>query len=178
MVSKFRKPANRITATLFAGQSIVSAATIASATVLSIVATQITGDPSQAGLPMAITNLSAAPGAFLLGLLWDRVGRRKGLAFGLVFGILGMGVSLLAVQSGSFLLLLGGMVGQPTRPARTCDFLCRIWGNDRGCGWPVVGFSQQSMGFGSRDGRIVRPIFGFHILICFGDYRFIGRLEP
>jgi len=111
MVSNLRKPAARITATLFAGQSLVSAAIIASATVLSILAAQITGDPSQSGLPSAIMNLSAAPGAFLLGLLWDRIGRRKGLAFGLAFGIIGMGVSLFAIQSRSFTWLLAGMIG-------------------------------------------------------------------
>ncbi len=111
MALNLRKPATRITATLFAGQSLVSAALIAIATVLAIVATQISGDPSKAGLPSAIVNLAGAPAAFFLGLLWDRVGRRKGFAFGVAFGIIGMGVSLLAIQSGSFLLLLGGMVG-------------------------------------------------------------------
>lgn len=101
----------RITATLFAGQSLFTAAVIAMATVIPIVATDLTGDPSQAGLPSAITNLAAAPAAFLLGLLWERVGRRGGLALGLAFGIGGALVSLAAVQTGSFGLLLLGFAG-------------------------------------------------------------------
>jgi MFS family permease len=102
---------NRITATLFAGQSLVSASVIAVATVLTIVATQITGDASKAGLPSAVAQLAAAPAAFGWGILWDRIGRRRGLALGLVFGILGMGINLIAIQSRSFILLLAGMAG-------------------------------------------------------------------
>jgi MFS family permease len=96
---------------LFAGQSLVSAAVIAIGTVLTIIATQITGDAANAGLPNAVMSLASAPAAFGWGILWDRMGRRRGLALGMVLGVLGVGISLIAVQSRSFVLLLAGMAG-------------------------------------------------------------------
>jgi MFS family permease len=105
------RTSRRITATLFAAQSLSSAAVIAMATIMSIVAAQLYGDASQAGLPNAVNNLSAAPAAFLWGVLWDRLGRRLGLTLGLVVGVFGAVLTVVAVQTGSFLLFLVGMAG-------------------------------------------------------------------
>ena len=101
-----RRVSKRIIATLFAAQSLSSAAVIAMAPIIPIVATQLSGDNSMAGLPNSIGHLSSAPAAFLWGLLWDRVGRRFGLSLGLTLGILGAGLALISFQSGSFLLFL------------------------------------------------------------------------
>ncbi|MBI3158269.1 MAG: MFS transporter [Chloroflexi bacterium] len=106
-----RKIQIRIAVTLFASQSLTSAGLIAIATVLTIVAADLGGSEALAGIPNAINNLASAPAAYLLGLLWDRAGRRRGLTLGLAFGVLGAWVALAAVQAHNFGLLLAAMVG-------------------------------------------------------------------
>jgi MFS family permease len=101
----------RITTTLFLAQSFTSAGTIAAAAVLSIVAVEASGQEAMAGVPSAVNNLAAAPAAFLFGLLWERIGRRWGLTLGLVLGMLGLAVAMVAVQAGLFGLLLIGIGG-------------------------------------------------------------------
>ena len=103
--------ARKIILTLFAAQSLVSAGFIAMATVLSILARDLSGQESLAGLPSAVSQLAAAPAAFGFGVLWDRVGRRNGLILGVVFGIVGTLFAILAIQGVSFVLLLLGFVG-------------------------------------------------------------------
>ncbi|MEK6222450.1 MAG: MFS transporter [Chloroflexota bacterium] len=105
------KISRRITTTLFTAQSISSVGIIPVATVLTIVATQLTGDASMAGIPSAVILLSAAISAFLWGVLWDKIGRRKGLALGLLIAGIGLGSAAAAVQAGSFTLLLVSLVG-------------------------------------------------------------------
>ncbi len=111
MKINLKQPAMRITATLFAGQSFTSAAVIAIGTVLTIVATQLSGDPAKAGLPTAFASLAAAPASFIWGILWDRIGRRKGLAVGLLFGAVGMVVAIIAFQIQSFVLFVFAYIG-------------------------------------------------------------------
>ncbi|MBT3240142.1 MAG: MFS transporter [Chloroflexi bacterium] len=106
-----KQPSMRITATLFAGQSFTSAAIIAIGTVLTIVATQLSGDPAKAGLPTAFASLAAAPASFVWGILWDRIGRRKGLAIGVLFGAVGMVVAIIAFQIQSFVLFVFAYIG-------------------------------------------------------------------
>ncbi len=101
----------RIAVTLFIAQSFTSAGLIAMATLMTIVATDLGGSEALAGIPNAVNNLAAAPAAYVFGLLWDRTGRRNGLALGLAFGILGAGVAVVAVQAGNFALFLGAMLG-------------------------------------------------------------------
>lgn len=103
--------ARKITATLFTGQSIVSAAIIAAVTVFTIVGVELSGNAAWAGLPGAILELAAAFGAYFWGILWDRIGRRGGISLGLVTGILGAGLTVVAIQSRSFSLFLGGLAG-------------------------------------------------------------------
>ena len=101
----------RITAVLFFGQSFVSGSIIVAATVVAIVASDLAGDPGKAGLPSAVNNLSSAFGAFIWGYVWERTGRRKGLALGLFLGSIGMLAAFFAVQAGSFSMFLLAFVG-------------------------------------------------------------------
>src|SRR3990170_4154203 len=80
----------RTTAVLFAGQSLVSAAAIATATVMTIVGEELSGNPAWAGVPFAAVQLAAAPFALVWGVAWDRIGRRNGLTAGLLLGLVGM----------------------------------------------------------------------------------------
>ncbi|MDH5506505.1 MAG: MFS transporter, partial [Anaerolineae bacterium] len=88
-----------------------TASIIAMATVISIVGAELSGDAKLAGVPSMTIQLSAAAAATVWGLLWDRIGRRNGLSIGLVIGVGGISLSLVAVQLHSFPLFLGGLVG-------------------------------------------------------------------
>ena len=103
--------ARKIVATLFTAQSMVSAAIIAAATVFAIVGVELSGNAVWAGLPGATFLLSAALGAYIWGILWDRIGRRGGISLGLVTGMLGAGLAVVGIQTRSFPLFLGGLAG-------------------------------------------------------------------
>jgi MFS family permease len=102
--------ARKITATLFAAQSLGSAAFIVSGTVSAIAAAELSGNPAWAGLPSAVLRLGAALAALAVGATMDRTGRRWGLALGLAAGVLGAGLAAGAIVAGSFLYFLGGSV--------------------------------------------------------------------
>ncbi len=104
------RAARRIVGTLFVAQSLVSASVIAMATVLSIVAADLTGDPAWAGAPSAGLQLSGAAAAIVLGGLWDRLGRRLGLALALATGLVGVALTAAAIEFRSILLLGLGIV--------------------------------------------------------------------
>jgi MFS family permease len=101
----------KTTAILFAAQSLSSAAIIATATVMPIIGDDLSGHPSWAGVPFAMVQLAAAPAAFVWGLLWDRTGRRNGLSVGVLVGLVGMALGVVAIQAGSFWLFLAALVG-------------------------------------------------------------------
>ncbi len=105
------KTARKITLTLFAAQSLTWAGFIAIGTVLTILGTELSGHPTWAGVPFAVAQLASAPGAFVWGLVWDRIGRRKGLSLGIGFSLFGLTLSLVAIQMGSFTLFLFGLAG-------------------------------------------------------------------
>lgn len=92
----------RITAGLFLSQSFFSAAMIASFTLMPIIAAQLTGSDSAAGVPNTVTLLGRALAAYPIGWLMDRVGRRLGLSLGYVLAVLGAVLSVTAVMRGSF----------------------------------------------------------------------------
>jgi len=92
-------------------QSLASAAIIASATVLTIVATDLTGNPSLAGVPSAVTQLSMALFALIWGTLWDRLGRRKGLTAALLLGMAGAGLAAAGAEFGLVWVFYLGIVG-------------------------------------------------------------------
>jgi MFS family permease len=106
----YTRIARRITITLFATRSLVSAAFVASGTVGVIVAAQLSGNPAWAGAPSSTRQLAAAFAALAVAATTDRIGRRWGLALGLVVGVLGMGLAVVAIATGGLLPFLGGSV--------------------------------------------------------------------
>lgn len=106
----YSRIARRITVTLFATQSLVSAAFVASGTVGVIVAAQLSGNLAWAGVPSSVTQLGTACAALAVAATTDRIGRRWGLALGLAVGVLGTGLAVGAIVAGAFSLFLGGSV--------------------------------------------------------------------
>lgn len=102
--------ARKITAVLFAQQSLASAGFIAAATLNAIVAAGLTSKPAYAGVPSAMNLLAGAFAAFGWGIVFETLGRRKGLVAGLVFGVLGSGLAFYAIALRSFPLFLVGML--------------------------------------------------------------------
>lgn len=102
--------ARKITATLFAAQSLGSAGFITAATVSTIAGAQLSGHATWAGVPSAVYQLGGAFAAFGWGYGMDRLGRRGALALGLTLGVIGAGVAGGGIVNAAFLLFLGGMV--------------------------------------------------------------------
>jgi MFS family permease len=100
----------RIVGALFVSQSLFSAAAIAAFTLSSIIAADLSGSEGAAGLPNTLTLLGRASVAFPLGWLLDQIGRRRGLAAGLLIGVLGSALMAYAVVTSSFVYLLVGSV--------------------------------------------------------------------
>lgn len=98
----------RITLVLFIGQSLFSAAMIATFTLMAIVAAGLSGNDATAGLPSTLTLLGRAAAAYPIGVLLDRAGRRIGLSAGFGLGIAGCITAVWGIQSGSFLLFCLG----------------------------------------------------------------------
>jgi MFS family permease len=101
--------ARKITTTLFAAQSLSSAAFIAGGTVSAIVGAQLSGVPALAGLPSAVQRLGAAFAALVVGAFMGRVGRRWGMTLGIACGAVGAGLAVRAIMMRSFPLFLGGL---------------------------------------------------------------------
>ena len=102
--------ARRITWILFANQSLASAGFIAAATLNSIIGAKLSGNASFAGVPSAVYQAGAAFAASAWGYIMDRIGRRNGMVAGLVIGVIGNMLVLIAIGISSFFLFLGGMV--------------------------------------------------------------------
>jgi len=100
----------KITTVLFLSQGLSSAGFIAAFTVNAIVAVNLSGKTSMAGLPGALYVLGQAFGALLWGLSMERTGRRKGLALGQVIGVIGSGLAMTAIFNRSFIFFLIGLV--------------------------------------------------------------------
>lgn len=106
-----KKSSRRIIGTLFADQSLISAGNAAVGAVTTIMAAELSGGATWAGLPGAVTQLAAALAAYIYGHLWGRIGRRYGIALGFSLGTVGMLFMFFAVQWGSFAILLLGNAG-------------------------------------------------------------------
>jgi MFS family permease len=100
----------RIMMTLFASQSLASAAFVANATVNSIVGAELSGDPGLAGLPGTLLLIGAACAAYPAGRLMHRIGWRPGLTLGLCIGLIGMLIGGIAVVIHSFFWFLLSLV--------------------------------------------------------------------
>ena len=94
--------ARRITRTLFAAQSLASAATVAIFPVVSILGARLGGHPSYAGVPAMLYQLGGAFSAFGWGRLMDRIGRRGTLVLGLAAGAVGALLAVLSIEQSSF----------------------------------------------------------------------------
>ena len=100
----------KITAVLFAQQSLASAGFIAASTLNAIVGAKLAGNASWAGVPSAVYLFGGALSAFGWGYLFDLIGRRKGLAAGLLIGAVGSGIAFFAIAKESFIIFLSGLV--------------------------------------------------------------------
>ena len=96
------RAARRITRTLFAAQSLASAATVAIFPVVSILGARLGGHPSYAGVPAMLYQLGGAFSAFGWGRLMDRIGRRGTLVLGLAAGAVGALLAVLSIEQSSF----------------------------------------------------------------------------
>lgn len=103
------RTARRLTNLLLLAQSLGSAGFIASSTVSSIVGAELSGVIALGGVPGAIYQAWTALGAYVWGLSMDRLGRRGGLALGLMVGVVGAEVAAGAIVVRSFPLFLVGI---------------------------------------------------------------------
>jgi MFS family permease len=102
--------ARKITGVLFVQHSLASAATVAAATVNSIVGNELSHQAGWAGAPTAVYLLGGALAAFGWGYVSDAMGRRGGLVVGLIIGSVGSAIAFLAVVNLSFAVFLTGLV--------------------------------------------------------------------
>ena len=99
----------RLTGVLFGGVAISRTGYIVAITMTTLVAKDMLGSATLAGLPGAISVLGTALGGNRLSALMDRIGRRRGLSVG--YGILAVGAvgAATATALGSFPLLVIAM---------------------------------------------------------------------
>lgn len=96
--------------TLFASQVLGGLGVAAGIAVGALVAQEVSGSATLAGLAQTATVLGAALAAVPLSRLMSAHGRRRGLATGYAVGALGATVTLTAAVLGSFALLLVGLL--------------------------------------------------------------------
>jgi len=106
----YTRIARKITLVLFLSQGLSSAGFIAAFTVNALVAVDLTGRTAMAGVPGALYVFGQACGALVWGLSMERIGRRLGLAFGQVLGVIGSAIAMAAVVNRSFLFFLIGLI--------------------------------------------------------------------
>lgn len=99
----------RLLGVLFAGSGIARLGYIAAFTVSSLVAEDLLGSASLAGMPNAAATIGLAMGTAPIAALMARAGRRAGISVGLVTGSLGILVAAVAIGFESFLLFVTGM---------------------------------------------------------------------
>ncbi len=109
-MTDFNRIAKKITWILFITQSLASAGFIAAATINPILGAKLASDRSLATLPTAVYLLSGALSASAWGYFMDRIGRRNSIALGLVIGVIGNFLVLVAIQSASFILVMLGLL--------------------------------------------------------------------
>src|SRR5512141_2035248 len=97
-MNDLQRLARKITAVLFAQQSLASAGFIAASTLNAIVGAKLAGGPGWAGVPSAVYLLGGALAAFGWGYVFDLIGRRLGLVSGLLIGSVGSGIAVYAIS--------------------------------------------------------------------------------
>ncbi|HAX82722.1 MAG TPA: MFS transporter [Actinobacteria bacterium] len=97
----------RLTAVLFTGVSIGRTGYIAAVTVTTLVAKEMLGSATLAGVPGAVTVLGSALGGDRLSAYMERHGRRRGLVLGYAAMAAGAAGAATATALGSFPLLVG-----------------------------------------------------------------------
>lgn len=102
--------ARKITGVLFTQHALASAATVAAATVNSIVGNELSHHSGWAGAPTAVYLLGGALAAFGWGYVSDVIGRRGGLVIGLILGSIGSAIAFFAIVNSSFAVFLTGLV--------------------------------------------------------------------
>lgn len=108
----------RLMATLFSAQSVFNAAQNVSFSLLPLAAVYLTGTEATAGLPTTIVLAGRALIAYPIGWLMDRLGRRRGIALGLLLSVIGAGLCAAAIAWQSFALFcLGGLLNGMGRGA-------------------------------------------------------------
>lgn len=186
----------RAVATLFVTQSLASAGLIATFTVNPIIGARLSGNDALAGLPGTLLLIGAASSAYPAGRLMQRAGRRIGLTFGFLAGVLGMVIGGIAILSSSFPLFLLGLAfigasrgaidqsryaaadAQPTdQRARAISTL--VFASTIGAvGGPALvaplGDLFASLGLE----RLAGPIFGGSVLMLIGAFILLFWLKP
>jgi MFS family permease len=97
---------SRALATYFTAAALTSIAYIATFTVASLAAPEMTGSASSSGWPSAIAVAGTALAASLLSSVMARRGRRAGIVLGISVAVAGGGLAVLAVIAASLVLLL------------------------------------------------------------------------
>lgn len=108
-MTELSRTARKITFVLFLAQSLASAGFIATATVNSILGAKLGGAP-WAGVPSAVFLVGSAIAASVWGVLMDIVGRRNGIALGLLLSLAGAGIVVVSANQSLILLMYPGMV--------------------------------------------------------------------
>ena len=98
----------RLTGALFISQSLFSAAMIAAFTLTPILAAELGGSDSAAGVPNTLTLLGRAAAAYPIGWLFDKVGRRLGLMIGFALALAGAVLTVWSVMNSSFIGFCAG----------------------------------------------------------------------
>ncbi len=110
MTTDYARSATHLTRTLFAAQSLSSAATVAIFPIVAIAGAKLSGQSTWAGVPAMAYQLGGAFAAFLWGRLMDPLGRRSVLAIGMLLGATGSTISAGAIIGQSFWTFFGGAV--------------------------------------------------------------------
>lgn len=97
-----RSTSVRLARTIFATQSMVSATQIAIFTLASIMAVELAGTDTVAGLPSTVLTTTQALLALPMGLLMGRIGRRLGLSLSYSFNTIGTVLAIVAITQGWF----------------------------------------------------------------------------
>lgn len=109
-MTDLQRIARKITWVLFITQSLASAGFIAAAAINPKLGEKLASDRSLSTLPTAVYLLSSALSASTWGYIMDRIGRRNAISLGLVVGVFGNILVLVAIQADSFFILTAGLM--------------------------------------------------------------------